>query len=934
MTRSHLFGPLAAALLFSIVAGAPLAALDKPLPAAPKVAAPAKSAKKAPLAAPVKVTAVEGITEYRLGNGLRVLLFPDQSKANITVNITYMVGSRHENYGETGMAHLLEHMVFKGTDKHPDVPKVLNALGARFNGSTYYDRTNYFITFPAAGDNLDRALDLEADRMVNSHVWRKDLDSEMTVVRNEFEAGENSPESVTMERTISAAFDWHNYGKSTIGARSDIENVDIAHLKAFYQTYYQPDNATLLISGKIDEAKTLEKVNQMFGHLPKPGRTLQKTYTLDPTQDGERSVSIRRVGDTQLAMALYHIPAGSHPDFAPLAVLAQVMADTPSGRLHKTLVDAKKATEIFSYPMAAKEPGFLLFGTQMGKEASLDAAKDTLLQTLEQNTAAVTAEEANRAKQQLIKGIELTLNENDRLGVRLSEFIAQGDWRLFFLHRDRIQAVTAEDVQRVRSTYLKPTNRTLGLFIPTATVDRSAIPATPDVDALVKDYKGRAAAAAGEAFEATPVNIDGRTQRFTSPAGLKVAMLAKKTRGETVSARITLRLGDLKGLSNLGAHPQLAGTMLMRGSEKLTRQQVKDAFDQLKAQVNVRGSAEALTVGITATRANLPAVLKLVTEVLRTPAFPADEFGKLIDEEVAGIDQQRSEPSFVAQTAFGQHLSQFPKGHPSHVDGPDEAIADLKAATLDGVKAFYRAFAGASAGEMAVVGDFDPAETRKLVTELLGDWKSPSPFTRIPHPYKAVAGVAKSFETPDKANAFFMAGLPLNIQDNDPAYPALLMGDYMLGGGALKSRLADRIRQKEGLSYGVGSFLQVSSLEPGGAFGAYAIYAPQNVAKLEAAFREEIAKALKDGFSDEELQTAKNSWLQAQKVSLSQDRELAGRISSQLYLGRTMAHQAALMDKVAAVTKEQVLEALRKHIDPAAISVFKAGDFAKPVEKK
>src|SRR5438132_4612442 len=209
-----------------------------------------------------KVTSVEGITEYRLqSNGLRILLFPDLSKPTITVNITYLVGSKHENYGETGMAHLLEHMLFKGSKDHTDVPKELNDHGSRPNGTTWVDRTNYFETFQASDANLEWAIDLEADRMVNSFVAKKDLDSEMTVVRNEFESGENSPMNVLEERILSAAYLWHNYGKSTIGARSDIENVPIDRLQAFYRNYYQPDNAILLVAGKIDEGKTLGLIN-------------------------------------------------------------------------------------------------------------------------------------------------------------------------------------------------------------------------------------------------------------------------------------------------------------------------------------------------------------------------------------------------------------------------------------------------------------------------------------------------------------------------------------------------------------------------------------------------------------------------------------------------------------------------------------------------
>jgi zinc protease len=270
--------------------------------------------------AATKVTSVEGITEYRLSNGLQVLLFPDASRPTITVNITYLVGSRNESYGETGMAHLLEHMMFKGTrEKYPkpqDVTTLLNSLGGDFNGGTYYDRTNYFVSFPASDAHLRTALEFEADRMVNSRIARADLDTEFSVVRNEFEMGENNPMRVTAQRVQAVAYDWHNYGKAAIGARSDIENVKIESLQAFYRKYYQPDNAVLVVAGKIDDEKTLREIERTFGAIPKPARILEPTYTVEPAQDGERSLIVRRVGGNRLLMVLYHVCAGSHEDSA------------------------------------------------------------------------------------------------------------------------------------------------------------------------------------------------------------------------------------------------------------------------------------------------------------------------------------------------------------------------------------------------------------------------------------------------------------------------------------------------------------------------------------------------------------------------------------------------------------------------------------------
>src|ERR1022692_2449487 len=291
-----------------------------------------------------KVTSVEGVTEYAFPNGLHVLLFPDNSKPKTTVNVVYLVGSRNEGYGETGMAHLLEHMVFKTSKSGRELFKDLtDRTGGNFNGTTSYDQTMYYETFNASDENLRWALGLEAERMVNMTMLKKDLDTEMTVVRNEMESGENSPLNVLHERVMAAAYNFHNYGKTVIGNRTDVERVPIANLAVFYQKYYQPDNAEVIVAGQFDESKALALVAETFGAIPKPARVLTQPYTAEPTQEGERSVMLHRVGSIQGIMALYHIPAALHPDMAALEVMGPVLGAPPTGRLYKALVDNKKA---------------------------------------------------------------------------------------------------------------------------------------------------------------------------------------------------------------------------------------------------------------------------------------------------------------------------------------------------------------------------------------------------------------------------------------------------------------------------------------------------------------------------------------------------------------------------------------------------------------
>ena len=881
-----------------------------------------------------RVTSVEGITEYRLANGLQVLLFPDQSKQTITVNVTYKVGSRHEGYGETGMAHLLEHLVFKGSPRHKNIPQELTEHGSRPNGSTWFDRTNYFETFAATEENLRWALDLESDRMVNSFIAKADLDSEMTVVRNELEAGENNPTNVLLQRVLSTAYLWHNYGKSTIGSRSDLENVPIDRLQAFYRTYYQPDNAVLLVAGKFDEARTLELITQYFGAIPKPTRTLPTVYTAEPTQDGERAVTVRRVGDVQWVLSAYHVPSGADPDFAALDLVVLVLGDTPAGRLHKGLVETKQASQIFGGDFQLYDPGTAYFAAQVRQDQSLDTARDGLIKVVEAiATTPPTTEELERARTNLLTQIELQLNSSDRVGLQLSEWIGMGDWRLLFLHRDRLRKATVEDARRVAATYFKPSNRTVGLFIPTPQPDRVEIPAKPDLVSMLKDYKGGAVVAAGEAFDPSPKNIESRTGR-SAIAGLKVSLLPKQTRGDTVVANLTLRFGDEKSLMNRSIAGQFAGAMLIRGSAKRTRQQIQDEIDRLKARVNVFGSATNAGAQVETTRENLPAVLRLVAEILRQPSFPADEFEQLRQQRLAGLEQAKSEPQALGQLELQRHLRQYPKGDVRYVSTVEESIADVKAVTLDDAKKFYADFYGASNGELAVVGDFDAAEISKLASELFGSWKSPRPFTRVGDSFRDVASINKSLETPDKANALFVAGINLNVQDTDPDYAALVLGNYMLGGGFLNSRLATRVRQKEGLSYGISSQFQASSLDRSGVFMVSAIYAPQNAARLEAAIKEELTRALADGFTDDEVKAAKAGWLQSNQVTRAQDNSLANRLNTVSYINRTLGWDAELEQIVADLTPAEIKAALVKHISLAKISVVKAGDFAKAAATK
>jgi zinc protease len=890
--------------------------------------------------AATKVASVEGITEYRLPDGLRVLLFPDQSKPTVTVNVTYMVGSRHEGYGETGMAHLLEHMQFKGTATRHNIPVEMDKHGARWNASTWLDRTNYFETMTSSPENLAWALGLESDRMTHSLIAEKDRSSEMTVVRNEFESGENDPSNILLERTVSTAFLWHNYGHSTIGARSDIENVAIERLQAFYHKYYQPDNAVLLVAGKFDPTTTLRQITTLFARVPKPlrsldhGNILYPTYTAEPTQDGERSITLRRVGDVQAVTAVYHVPALSHPDFASVDVLAKVLGREPSGRLYQALVVPKLASSSGAFDFQLREPGMLIAFAQVRQEASLETARTVLLQTIDSvRTRPPTVAEVEHAKASLLKDIDLLLNNSDQVGLALSEWQAAGDWRLLFVHRDRLKRVTPTDVQRVAVAYLKPSNVTVGLFYPTAKPDRSEIPAGVDIAALVRDYKGDSALGVGEAFDAAPANIDARTSVSKLANGMRVSLLEKKTRGQAVKGRLVLRFGSEQSLAGHRGARALAAEMLDRGTKTLTRQQLQDSLDVLRASVNVRGNVTRTTFTIETIRSSVPAVLALVADMARQPRFDSAEFEQLKQQRLAGLEQDRSDPQALANNAFSRRIDPRAPDHPFYTPTIEESIKSVTTTALPEVRDFHARFYGASAADLVLIGDFDSTAARAAAQKRFGDWTATEKFARIPEPYKTVDSSTTVIETPDKANALFLAGLNVPLRDDAPDYAALLMGDYIVGGGSLDSRLATRIRQKEGISYGVGSFMQTNSADSSGQWEMYAIYAPENATRLTQAFGEEVARVLKTGVTADELTKAKNGWLQEYAQERSNDDELASQIASRREYDRTFKYDAQLERQVNAVTIEQVNAALRKYLLPGNLTIVRAGDFAKAKSK-
>ena len=894
---------------------------------APPVAAPTPTAKA------TKVRSVEGITEYRLDNGLSVLLFPDPTQSTITVNVTYLVGSRLEGYGETGMAHLLEHMMFKGSPRHRNVLKLVGARGGELNGSTWNDRTNYYETLPASQENLDWALDLESDRMLNASISPDDLKTEFSVVRNEFEMGENNPEGVLEQRIVSTAYLWHNYGKDTIGSRADIERVPVPALRRFYEKYYQPDNAVLIVSGKFDDAAALASIGKTFGVLPRPTRKLEDSYTIEPVQDGERTVVLRRNGDVSIVGVAYHTVGAASPDYPAVRAAIDVLTRQPSGRLYKKLVETKLATELGGYQQIFRDPFVAYLDVKVRDPKNVDKVEATMFAELESlGSSKIDDKEVERWRANELKQIELEMANSQGVAVALSEFVGLGDWRTLFAYRNGVTKITAADVQRVAKTYFKASNRTSGRFLPTKDADRAPLTESPDVQAVVKGIEGGEVKEAGEAFAATLENVDARTARKELKGGIKAAFLPKKTRGGKVALELALHWGDEKTLQHKDIAAELATQLLNRGTTKHSYQDIQDLKDQLKARIYISGDASGLTLHIETLRDKLPAALDLGIEMLTSPAFPDKQLELIRTEQLAQLEAALHEPEVVASQTLQQLLSKWPKGDPRYAMSTQEQIDGIKAAKLGDAKAFYRDFIGAGHGELVAIGDFDPQLVADKVEKGLAGWTSKAPYKRLDNKVFGVPGQQKSVDIKDKENSLLIGMYDLSMKDVDPDYPAWLLVGQILGGGG-GSRVWMRVREKEGLSYGVAAWTAAGSLDDAGSLGIYAIVAPQNLAKAKASLLDEIGKMSSGKVEADELARAKDEWTKSIDTGLSNDEYVIQLLQHELYRGRSAAFMQDLRKKVAAVTAADIERVAKQHVHADRLVIVDAGDQSKSKSK-
>ncbi|EKK01745.1 peptidase M16 domain-containing protein [Rhodopirellula baltica SH28] len=869
---------------------------------------------------PEPVNVVEGISEYHLDNGLKVLTVPDPSIPTLTINVIVRAGSRNEPYGQKGIAHLLEHMMFKGTATFPDVRNIIRRNGWSMQASTWNDFTNYEATMPGTPENLEKIIHFEADRFANLRLTSAQLAEELKIVLNENTNAKASPENLLTEQMISMALPWHNYGRATIGNQGDLSKITVDSLNSFRQTYYRTDNATVVLAGRFEPELALNTIKKHFGGINRPQAAQPIESTVDPPQSGERRITVRGIVGKPVAALLYHGPAGAHEDFAAFEIFVSALMDTTPGYLwaQERFRSADRVSreiigdgQLWGRVSGLKQRGFVeLYGT-MPKDSNPEALLHELIVATEHFADKLTSKEIQSAKRRVLARMQRQLLDLRSFAVELRYWESLGDWRLYFLHRDRIENVRLEDVQRVAKRYLHRDNRTEGLYF------ASSEPALTEIQesfAPQKDLGGfprESSIAVGEWIDPDPTTVENRVIRRTFPSGVKVALLPKKTRGSIVHARLTFRIGSnqMQAIS-ADALLLLPDLITSTNAKAATRERIPGSVGLGTTSGN--RTVEGLSITIYSEKQYFLRMLDRLNELLSEPLFTQKEFEALKRTNVDSLERRLGLPYPLADAQLRRSNTQSLK----------EELKSLKSTTFADVLSCYRSLTGKVHGEFVAVGDFDTETVVAKVKPTLARWQSE---LKLQSPIgDRFASTSTELQIDGSPSACFAGELYVPIGSEHPDYVALLVAHRVW----MLYRLIPRISQDVGLSYYYSNSFQPV---PGMTQVQVSLRATCDSARLP-----ELKQAITDSFSSlqtteitaDELSIAKEQLANAARMKFLSDKSLLSSLAETTSEDRTFLDEFNLAERIKHVGLAEVHQAAQRHLIFDRMIIAVAGDLA------
>jgi zinc protease len=846
-----------------------------------------------------------GIKEYKMtSNNLRVLLKKDKSAPVATFMVTYEVGSRNEAIGYTGSTHLLEHLMFKGsrkfnTTKGNSVFQTLQSLGARMNATTWLDRTNYFAVLPS--EHLESLIEIEADRMRNAWIKEEDRQSEMTVVRNEFERGQNSPSGVLDEHIWATAYHAHPYHHSTIGWKEDIENVSIERLKEFYDTFYWPNNATAIAIGDFEEKDALAMIKKHFGKIRKSTKPIPEVYTAEPEQEGIRTVTLKRAGQQGIVGVAHKTPSATNKDAAAFMVLSSILSSGKNSRFYKNITDKGLTTSIYIWDSLFKDPGLFTVYANLSPDVKHKTVESLIIQEYEKiKRDGVTEAEVKKAQAQLVAAMKFSQDGSYAIASGLNEAIASGDWTLYTTYSEKIKNVTKEDVQRVVVEYFKEDLSTVGYFIPKnkGAQGERAITSAKELEKIKKKYITGAEeeSLSSKIVQSEPIS---GVRLFSLERGSGVVTMQGSFLGGDVYSNENRRVSDM------------VASMLDQGTKNMSKFEISEKLESVGARLNFFNGQARVGFSGKFLEEDTEMVFEIMADQIKNPLFSEQELEKVKKRAIAGY--KRSKESTRGNAMNNMLEAFYGKDHQNSPTNPDQAIEDIKKITAQNLEEYHSKNYGTGSMVIVVVGDIKHQELEKMVKESFGGWKK-SPLNTKKEERVASKKAGKVYLTmQDKTSTDFLVGTALEIDRYHPDYLPLYLGTHTLGGN-FSARLMQTVRVKEGLTYGINSSLSGFGNGNDGYWMVGGTFAPQLLSKGESSTLREIKLWLEKGITQKELDVTKSTLTGGFQVGFDTTGGLASGILSAVVTHNSLEYLDSYPEQVKKITLDQVNEAIKKYI--------------------
>ena len=886
----------------------------------------------------------QSVTETHLANGLTILSKESHAAPVAYFSVWYKVGSRNEISGQTGLSHILEHMMFKGTNDLP--PGAIDHLfltnGGEINASTAEDRTEYHELI--ASDRLELAVRVEADRMENSAFNPTELAHEMVVVRSELEGDNNSPDYDLYDNTfLPAAFTAHPYHWPVIGWRSDVEAVSNRRdvIYSYYRNHYMPNNAVVVMVGDFDTKKAVALCQKYFGVYP-AGHLEQRHITPEPPQRGERRVTLKRPGTTGQVLIGYHVPETGQPDHYVLDVLSQVLSGGRSARLYQNLIEPGIAQSASAGDEDQRDPYLMTFdGTPSAgvTNAAVETALEAEVTKLQ--TTPVTADELARAIKQTEAGFVYQNDSVSQQANSLGLYAAINLPRYQDNYLDIIRKVTPADIQRVAKEYLTVDNRTVAYFDPQPLPPGQAPPPPPVtdnfgaakpvadprqkalLDALDKKFNSVSAAAAKPASVPKPT-------RVVLPNGL-VLIVQENHANKTVALDGFVRAGSAFDPAGKYGTAAMTAAMLGRGTTTKSALQLALSLESVGANVGIGAGKESASLSGASLSQNFGLMLSTLADELRNPSFPPSQIERLRAQILSGIEDARQDTGGTggagaqAQIAFAQAI--YPKGHPYWEPSLDQSAAAIKSLTQADLVRFYQTYYRPDTAALVIVGDVNTSEVVREAQADFGGWAKPA----APPPALVIPTAALPATRPapiviplaDAPQTSILFGYNGGLTQTSPDYFAAQIMNYTLGGDTFGSRLGKTIRDQNGLAYSVDSGFQ--ALHGSGPFEVFIGANPKNATRAITLMRQIITQEQRYGVTPDEVRQAKLFITGSYPLRLETNAGVAGVLTLAEDYGLGLDFPQRRNALFNAVTVEQVNAAAKKYLHPGVGVLVIAG---------